>query len=194
MTGDRTHERTSIRAPVALTPRYRSPSSFEFVEGRCTDLSDGGMFMAAELPCELGTLIKFECSLGQSADLLKGVGRVVWRRSNGDAAHPSGMGLKFVKVEPGGQEMIAAMIAAAEAKGMSAPQQPLAAQVRETDSYRPEQETVAAAPAEVAATPSMPEPAPALVSTTRSESHDGGPAVWIALVVGAALLLWFVLH
>ncbi|HEX7481767.1 MAG TPA: PilZ domain-containing protein [Polyangiales bacterium] len=129
------HARKSNRAPVPLEPRYRSASSFEYVDGRCIDLSEGGMFIAADLPADQGTLIKFECAVDGKAGALKGVGRVVWRRTGAGPDRPSGMGLKFVKLEPGSPEVIAQLVSDAQARGTTAPEAPLQTQVRRTDSF-----------------------------------------------------------
>ena len=130
------------------------------------DLSDGGMFIAADMPCDNGTLIKFECQVDGSADMLRGVGRVVWRRTSGDAAHPSGMGLKFVKLEDGTKELILKLVDEAVQRGSTAPAQPLATAVRQTDSYRP-----SAAPAPDTSEPPKQEAAAAVpVTATNAEA------------------------
>jgi uncharacterized protein (TIGR02266 family) len=126
----------AVRASVDLAPRYRTPASFDFVEGRCIDLSEGGMFIAAKLPCESGTLLKFECTVDGNDSAVKGVARVVWRRTgDGDRDRPSGMGLKFVKLEPGSPEVITQLVANAKEHGKTAPEAPLPAHVRVTESF-----------------------------------------------------------
>jgi hypothetical protein len=130
--------RKSTRASVPLLPRYRSSSGFEHVEGQCLDISVGGMFIASSSPCETGTLLKFECVVDSEPTPIKGVGRVVWQRANsGDRDRPSGMGLKFVKLEPGTAEMIERLIREAQLQGMTAPTHPLPASYTQTDSFPP---------------------------------------------------------
>ncbi len=221
--------RKSTRASVELIPRFRTPETFDYVQGRCIDLSEGGMFITANLPCESGTLLKFECTVGENPSAVKGVARVVWRRT-GDGDRPSGMGLKFVKLEPGSPEVISGLVEHAKAHGMTAPEAPLRAQVRVTESFTslPAVQPVAAetpAPA-VAVSAAAPEvsAAAALVGAAKPESAvdkaassaataapvaprraaapsaatspvaepaaSSGAAIWIALAVAGALLVW----
>ena len=130
--------RKSTRASVPLLPRYRASTGFEYVDGQCIDISVGGMFIASSSPCETGTLLKFECVVDGQSMPIKGVARVVWQRSNsGDRDRPGGMGLKFVKLEPGTAEVIEAMIREAQLQGMTAPTHPLPASYTITDSFPP---------------------------------------------------------
>ncbi|HET6339564.1 MAG TPA: PilZ domain-containing protein [Polyangiales bacterium] len=131
--------RKSTRASVPLLPRYRSSSGFEHVDGQCLDISVGGMFIASSAPCETGTLLKFECVVDNEALPIKGVGRVVWQRaaSTGHQDRPSGMGLKFIKLEPGTAEMIERLIREAQLQGMTAPTHPLPASYVQSDSFPP---------------------------------------------------------
>jgi uncharacterized protein (TIGR02266 family) len=130
--------RKSTRASVPLLPRYRSSSGFEHVEGQCIDISVGGMFIASSAPCETGTLLRFECVVDDEEFPIKGVGRVVWQRaSSGERERPNGMGLKFVKLEPGTAEMIERLIRAAQLQGITAPTHPLPASYVQTDSFPP---------------------------------------------------------
>lgn len=131
--------RKSTRASVPLLPRYRSSAGFEHVEGQCLDISVGGMFIASSAPCETGTLLKFECVVDSESSPIKGVGRVVWQRaaSGGHQDRPSGMGLKFIKLQPGTAEIIERLIREAQLQGMTAPTHPLPASYVQSDSIPP---------------------------------------------------------
>ena len=130
--------RKSTRASVPLLPRYRASTGFEYVDGQCLDISVGGMFIASSSPCETGTLLKFECVVDGQSLPIKGVARVVWQRSNsGERDRPGGMGLQFVKLEPGTAEIIEGMIREAQLQGMTAPTHPLPATYKITDSFPP---------------------------------------------------------
>jgi Tfp pilus assembly protein PilZ len=130
--------RKSTRASVPLLPRYRSSYGFENVEGQCLDISVGGMFIASSAPCETGTLLRFECVVDSEPVPIKGVGRVVWQRANsGERDRPSGMGLKFIKLEPGTAEIIERLIREAQLQGITAPTHPLPASYVQTDSFPP---------------------------------------------------------
>ncbi len=95
---------------MALVARYRSPTAFEFVEEACSDLSSGGMFIRSPSPAPAGTLLKLECDVDDGQGLIRAVARVVWIRERDAAEEPRGMGVKFVKLEPGGRELIAAVL------------------------------------------------------------------------------------
>jgi hypothetical protein len=98
--------RKDERALVSLTARYRSPTTFEYVEEECYDVSVGGMFIRSTTPAPAGTLIKLECDGAVAPGKIRGVARVVWlRRGNGEGG-PGGMGVKFVKLEPGSRDLI----------------------------------------------------------------------------------------
>jgi hypothetical protein len=83
-------------------------------------------------------LLKFECVVDSESTPIKGVGRVVWQRANsGERDRPSGMGLKFIKLEPGTAEIIERLIREAQLQGMTAPTHPLPASYTQTDSFPP---------------------------------------------------------
>lgn len=98
--------RKNPRAHVSLVARYRSPTAFEFVEEECVDLSSGGMFIKSKAPAPAGTLLKLECDLDHGLRVMRAVARVVWVREREGGDEPRGMGVKFVKLDPGGREMI----------------------------------------------------------------------------------------
>jgi len=129
--------RKSTRASVPLLPRYRGTGGYEPVEGQCLDISVGGMFIASGSPLDTGTLLKFECQVDGESAPIKGVARVVWQRTSGERDRPSGMGMKFVKLESGTAEVIERLIREAQLQGMTAPTHPLPANYTATDSFPP---------------------------------------------------------
>jgi hypothetical protein len=92
-----------------MVARYRSPATFEFVEEECYDLSTGGMFVKSTMPAPAGTLLKLECDAGKQGKI-KGVARVVWLRRVESEHGPSGMGVKFVKLEGQSRAVIDAIV------------------------------------------------------------------------------------
>lgn len=89
------------------------------------------MFIKSQNPAAAGTLLKLECEAGES-DKIRGVGRVVWLRSEPNEHGPAGMGVKFVKLEPGSKELIGELVtrlaeAGIEARNISAPPETVAA-------------------------------------------------------------------
>src|SRR5882724_9430770 len=86
---------------VSLNVRYKSATVDEFIENHSHDVSKGGVFIKTDKPFAIGTLLKFEIRLAADQPVIAGVGRVVWKReaSGGSAERPSGMGVKFIKID-----------------------------------------------------------------------------------------------
>ncbi|MET0386007.1 MAG: PilZ domain-containing protein [Polyangiales bacterium] len=112
--------RKDTRAVVSLVARYRSPSTFEYVQEACCDVSVGGMFIQSGDPAAAGTLLKLECEADDEGTKIRGVARVVWLRREPNEYGPSGMGVKFVKLEPGSREIIARVVQELAAAGIKA--------------------------------------------------------------------------
>jgi uncharacterized protein (TIGR02266 family) len=93
--------RKDKRAPVSLKVRFKSATVDEFIEQYSRDVSRGGIFIKSGQPMSIGTLLKFQFQLKDESPLIKGVGRVVWIRTEDDATaeNPSGMGIKFIKMD-----------------------------------------------------------------------------------------------
>ena len=93
-------ERRDKRIPIGLKVRFKSATIAEFIEQYSRDLSRGGIFIRADSPMPIGTLIKFDICLKDEKSLIQGVGRVVWRRDeNVSDDAPAGMGIKFIKLD-----------------------------------------------------------------------------------------------
>ena len=91
--------RKDKRTLLSLKIRYKSATLEDFIERYSNDISRGGVFIKAKKPLAVGTLLKFEFILRDQSTLIHGVGRVVWRRDEGDAQAPAGMGIKFIKMD-----------------------------------------------------------------------------------------------
>src|SRR5215510_11269690 len=93
--------RKDKRAPASLKVKYKSATVDQFIEQFGTDVSRGGIFIKTKKPIEIGALLKLELQLNDASPVIHGIGRVCWRRENSaDPNVPSGMGIKFVKLEP----------------------------------------------------------------------------------------------
>jgi uncharacterized protein (TIGR02266 family) len=94
--------RKDRRTLLSLKIRYKSATLEDFIERYSMDISGGGVFIKAKKPLAVGTLLKFEFMLNDQSTLIHGVGRVAWRReeAEADASNPSGMGIKFIKMDP----------------------------------------------------------------------------------------------
>ncbi len=95
------------RAPTALKVKYKSESIEEFIEQAGLNISRGGIFVRTKKPMAAGTPLKFEFQLSDSTPVIRGVGRVVWsREKDEDKSRPSGMGVKFLKLDPAGRSLV----------------------------------------------------------------------------------------
>src|SRR5262245_3527580 len=105
--------RKDPRAKVlSMTVRYKSATVDEFIEHHANDVSRGGIFIKTPSPFPPGTLLKFEIRLQDEQTMLSGVGRVVWKRDAADSndERPSGMGVKFIKIDDKSRAMIAKLV------------------------------------------------------------------------------------
>ncbi len=100
--------RKDKRTLLSLKIRYKSASLEDFIERYSSDISRGGVFIKAKKPLAVGTLLKFEFILQDQSTLIHGVGRVVWRREGEgtDPDNPSGMGIKFIKMDPESRSVV----------------------------------------------------------------------------------------
>ena len=100
--------RKDKRTLLSLKIRFKSTTLEDFIERYSSDISRGGVFIKAKKPLAVGTLLKFEFLLQDQSTLIHGVGRVVWRRdpSEGDAQSTSGMGIKFIKMDPESRALV----------------------------------------------------------------------------------------
>jgi len=100
--------RKDKRTLLSLKIRYKSATLEDFIERYSSDISRGGVFIKAKKPLAVGTLLKFEFILQDQSTLIHGVGRVVWRRDEAetDANNPSGMGIKFIKMDPESRSVV----------------------------------------------------------------------------------------
>ena len=101
--------RKDPRAKVlSMTVRYKSATLDEFIEHHSHDVSRGGMFIKTPQPFPPGTLLKFEVRIAEDRKVMQGVGRVVWKRDNvaADVERPSGMGVKFIKLDDDSRQLI----------------------------------------------------------------------------------------
>lgn len=103
--------RKDKRAPASLKVKYKSGTVDEFVEQFGTDVSLGGIFIKTKKPIEIGALLKLELQLSNASPVIHGVGRVCWRREPGpDPSLPAGMGIKFIKLDPGSRTIVERMV------------------------------------------------------------------------------------
>src|SRR5215470_9973162 len=96
------------RVPVNLRIKFRSETIEQFVERYAVDVSRVGIFIRTRDPLAVGTQLKFDFQLQDSAPLLAGDGTVVWIREHDPARAgvTPGMGVRFDKLTPASQPVL----------------------------------------------------------------------------------------
>src|SRR3954447_26366728 len=93
------------RGPVNLRIKFRSESLQQFIERYGVDVSRGGVFIRTREPLPVGTRLKLDFQLVDTAPLFQGEGTVVWIREH-DASRAGvtpGMGVRFDRLTPESQ-------------------------------------------------------------------------------------------
>lgn len=114
---------------LGLNVRYKSASVEDFIENHAVDIGRGGFFVKTPKPFALGTLVKFEIKIASDESVLSGVGCVVWRRELEAGAvavpgKPAGMGVKFLKLEPGARAVLERLLTTKANAGKSYESEP----------------------------------------------------------------------
>ncbi len=106
---------------TSIVVRYKSATVDEFIEHHAHDVSRGGIFVKTTTPFGPGTLLKFELRISDDKPLIAGVGRVVWKRDPAQVAEgrPSGMGVKFIKIDEPSRVLIDEVVSKAPSAGAS---------------------------------------------------------------------------
>ncbi len=106
---------------TSIVVRYKSATVDEFIEHHAHDVSRGGIFVKTTTPFGPGTLLKFELRISDDKPLIAGVGRVVWKRDPAQVGEgrPSGMGVKFIKIDEPSRLLIDEVVNKAPGAGAS---------------------------------------------------------------------------
>jgi uncharacterized protein (TIGR02266 family) len=108
------------RIPLAAHVRLQYASILDFHESQSVNISRSGMFVAADSPAAVGTLLDFEFCLDDGLVLLRGKGEVA-RVTQFPAP---GMGVRFRELDEDSRKCIARIVEINEQEGR-APQVPL---------------------------------------------------------------------
>lgn len=109
--------RKQDRFSSTLAVSYREPTSNEPSLGTCVDISPSGMFIETPRPAARGVLVRFECVSQTTQGVVRGTARVMWLRPHNEALGKAGMGVRFVRLEPGSARVIEELIARATTAG-----------------------------------------------------------------------------
>ena len=99
--------RENTRAPLHAPATLQVDAFTEPLAGYTGDISLGGMFVKMRNPPPVGTILRFEIELTETAGRVKGMGEVAWLRAHGLApGQPAGMGMRFRFVEEDGEPLL----------------------------------------------------------------------------------------
>ena len=114
--------RRGPRVPLSGELTIFVESMGQFLERHGRDISEGGMFLESPAPPPLGTRLRFLIQPAGGMGLLRGLAEVAWRRETDKGLdRPAGMGLRFLSMNPEGQELIRRMVAERAAMAGEAP-------------------------------------------------------------------------
>ncbi len=101
-------ERIDIQRKVSLKFKEFRGFITEFSE----NISTGGMFIRTTRPQPPGSIFDFEFTLGEDYTLIHGLGEVVWVREGDEGFdRPSGMGVRFLSLDPESRRLIDEIVA-----------------------------------------------------------------------------------
>ncbi len=103
--------RCKVSVAVTCTPGGGSGPTFE---AELVNVSGSGMFVTSSKQVDIGSEVEFEFKLDDGIVALRGVAAVVRRELRG-------MGLRFVRLEAAGPELVARLVAVSEAHPQPAP-------------------------------------------------------------------------
>ena len=104
---DGSDRRVAPRIPFHAEVRVEFPNFAGFVHRFAANLSVGGLFLELPEPPAVGTRLRFEFQLPDQTALIRGEGEVMWRRERGGPGKPlSGVGVRFVEIDPTSRELI----------------------------------------------------------------------------------------
>lgn len=99
--------RDSRRVPLATKVQFKFDRFSGFISEYSSNISPTGMFIVTENPEPAGRILDLEFRLGDGFEIIKGQGEVVWARSLPDGpSRPPGMGIRFLDLSPGSQDLI----------------------------------------------------------------------------------------
>jgi len=108
-------QRQHPRIDVWLNVKFQS--SKELVSCYMTNINKGGMFIQADEPQELGTVMALTFRLPGQGHLIRIKGKVVWNNSPGGFREP-GMGVQLIEMPEEDRHILEGFIQAESAKGI----------------------------------------------------------------------------
>src|SRR4051794_34142800 len=104
----------SNNSPAPVRVRLRHTDLDSFIERFAPNVTRGGIFLASRTPRPVGEVVAFEVQLAGGQVALSGAGKVMWIKEFDPAQpqRPHGMGVQFVRIDPGSRETLNRMLKA----------------------------------------------------------------------------------
>jgi uncharacterized protein (TIGR02266 family) len=99
--------RKALRVPSDL--RVECPDAESPELGRAREISEGGVFLATEMPIAVGTPLHLRL-IGDRGEVVEVEGAVVWSRSPGQGELPPGIGIEFIDLDESQREAVAYLV------------------------------------------------------------------------------------
>lgn len=100
-------QRVPLERRITLKFQHRDG----FINEYAANISLSGMFITAWVPEPCGSVFLFEVQVADRQRLIHGVGEVVWvREAEESPDRPSGMGIRFLKLDEASREVIRGMV------------------------------------------------------------------------------------
>jgi len=103
----------------------------QLLRQHASDISEGGIFLATPAPPPVGAPVSLVIRLPDGSPPIRGEGQVAWRRAKDeDGDRPAGAGIRFLRLDERGRELIRLLVAARgeipppAAPGTPAPHEP----------------------------------------------------------------------
>jgi uncharacterized protein (TIGR02266 family) len=99
-----TEQRVAQRFQVVLKVRYETNEAFQ--EAVIHNLSSGGVYLATQMPFDVGSEFQIEIELPERNEWVRGLCKVVWVNEIDTEQYPKGMGVAFLETPSGYKELV----------------------------------------------------------------------------------------
>ncbi len=92
--------------PASIRAKLKFPSVDVFIDRYSPNISKAGIFVKTPKPKPVGTHVRFEFQIADGTVVMRGAGEVSWIRESSDDGKPTGMGIKFNKLDSNSREIL----------------------------------------------------------------------------------------
>ncbi len=92
--------------PASIRAKLKFPSVEVFIDRYSPNISKAGIFVKTPKPKPVGTQVRFEFQIADGTVVMRGAGDVSWIRESSDDGKPTGMGIKFNKLDSNSRNIL----------------------------------------------------------------------------------------